>query len=85
MMGYLAFELQEKQPELDALRKKQEAEMEKLQQYMTPEQLEDVKKNASPLAGLLAFYEDVPPENVALAGRHKARLDRVLKREPRPR
>jgi hypothetical protein len=85
MMGYLTYELKEKQPELDALRQKQEADLEKMRQYMTPEQFEETKKHQLPLAGLLAFYQDVPPENVMLAGRHKAQLEKVLKRKPKPR
>jgi hypothetical protein len=81
MMGYMAAEMQARQPEVDAAKKRQMAEMEKMRAHMSPQQYEQMMKGMSQMLGVTGMWDDAPPENVALVKKHKAELDRILKNE----
>jgi hypothetical protein len=80
MMAYAALELTKHEGEMAKARKDQGAALEKMRAQMPPEQFEQMKRSMSGMTALFDAYRDVPPGNIALAKKHQAQLDAILKR-----
>lgn len=88
MLAYMAMEMEARQPEIDAARKKQAAQMQAMKGRMPPEQYEALMNGMSGMDrmdDMMRLYEDVPRENVALVKKHRAKIDAILKRDRSPR